>query len=412
MKISELATKRRILILGFGKEGHSTLKFLKKIVPRADIGTADKKDGPDYLLKQQEADLVIKSPGIPKQLVTVPYTTATNIFFANTQGMIIGVTGSKGKSTTASLIYAILKKAGIRVFLVGNIGKPALDALAHGRGSGCTYVYELSSYQLADIAYSPHIAVMTNFFPEHMDYHGGIEEYWEAKKRILAHAGKNDFFVYNPAYPRLVRLAAETRARAVPFIAKLPFGKDRIPLLGKHNRDNVRAALTVANILRVPTAAAEDAVAHFHALPHRLEFVATVKGISFYDDAISTTPESTIAAIETFANVGAILLGGQNRGYDFSLLARRIRERRIPVIVLFPDSGAAIRRALVSVSYVPVQMLATSDMADAVRFVLAHAPKGSVCLLSTASPSYSIWKNFEEKGDLFAQFVRHYRDTV
>lgn len=412
MKLSELARKKRILILGFGKEGHASLGFLKSKIPTAQVDTADQKDGADYLAKQHDYDLVIKSPGIRPELVTVPYTTATNIFFANTHGMVIGVTGSKGKSTTASLIYTILKKAGKPVHLMGNIGSPALDALSTETGPGQIYIFELSSYQLADIAYSPHIAVMTNFFPEHMDYHGGIEEYWEAKKRMLAYAGKNDFFVYNPAYPRLVRLAAETRARAVPFIAKLPFGKDRIPLLGKHNRDNVRAALTVANILRVPTAIAEDAVAHFHALPHRLEFVATVKGISFYDDAISTTPESTLAAIETFANVGAILLGGQNRGYDFSLLARRIRDRRIPVIILFPDSGAAIRRALVSVSYVPVQMLATSDMADAVRFVLAHAPKGSVCLLSTASPSYSIWKNFEEKGNLFAQFVRHYRDTV
>lgn len=412
MKVSELATKKRILILGFGKEGHASLKFLKTAVPGGEFGTADKKDGPDYLLRQRSCDLVIKSPGIPKQLVSAPYTTATNIFFANTQGMTIGVTGSKGKSTTASLIYAILKEAGMRVFLVGNIGKPALDALATERGSGRTYVYELSSYQLADIAYSPHISVMTNFFPEHMDYHGGVEEYWKAKKRILAYAGKSDFFVYNPAYPRLVQLGKETRARAIPFVDELPFGKGRIPLLGEHNRDNVRAAVTVANILHIPVKILERAVARFHALPHRLEFVGTYRGISFYDDAISTTPQSTIAAIDSFANVGAIFLGGQNRGYDFSLLARRISERQIPVIVLFPDSGTAICEALTSVSYAPVHLLETSNMGEAVRFAYSHTPKGSVCLLSTASPSYSVWKNFEEKGNLFAQFVRQYKDSV
>lgn len=412
MNVSEIRAKKRILILGFGKEGHASMKFLRRAVPDAVIDTADKTDGPDYLLRQRGHDLVIKSPGIAKKFVRMPYTTATNIFFANTKGMTIGVTGSKGKSTTASLIFTILKEAGMKVFLVGNIGKPALDALETERGSGRIYVYELSSYQLADIEYSPHISVMTNFFPEHMDYHGGIEEYWEAKKRIVAYARKSDFFVYNPAYPRLVGLAAETQARAMPFVAELPFSKGRIPLLGEHNRDNVRAAVTVANILDIPAKTLEHAVVHFHGLPHRLEFVGTYQGICFYDDAISTTPQSTIAAIDSFTNVGAIFLGGQNRGYDFSLLAGRIAEKQIPVVVLFPDSGAAIREAFNSVPYVPGHLLETSDMVQAVRFAYAHAPKRSVCLLSTASPSYSVWKNFEEKGNLFQQVVRRYKNTV
>ncbi len=411
MKLEHLAGKK-ILIIGFGREGKASLAFLKKMVPSASLTVIDAKDGPGYLDSQEQFDIAIKSPGVLKELVSIPYTTATNIFFGNTRGTVIGVTGSKGKSTTASLIFAILKAAGKRAHLVGNIGNPALDELANEKGTDIIYVYELSSYQLDDIAYSPHISVMTNFFPEHMDYHGGIDAYWEAKKRIVARASASDFFVYNPAYPSLVQLAKQTKANGVPYVTNLPFKESNIPLLGQHNKENVRAAVTVGKILHIPNDQMRDAVTHFRSLPHRLEFVGTYRGISFYDDAISTTPQSTTYAIESFARVGAILLGGQDRGYDFSGLARLIAKKQIPVVVLFPDSGMTIHDVLNRVSYTPRHLLETSDMDEAVRFAYEHAPKESVCLLSTASPSYSVWKNFEEKGNLFQRFVKKYGGRV
>lgn len=407
MKLEGLA-KKKICILGYGKEGKATHSFLQTLVPTAVVSTADQKDGSDYLTGLAAYDVVIKAPGVPKRLVPVPYTTATNIFFANTKGYTIGVTGSKGKSTTASLLYSILKKDGKNVHLVGNIGNPMLTALGKERGSDTIYVIELSSYQLDDIEYSPRISLIVNLFPEHMDYHGCVESYWEAKERIVIQATRNDYFVYNPAIPRLVHLAETTKAKVVPFVKELPFDDTHIRLLGRHNRDNIRAAVTAAGILSVSPETMEKAVAGFRALPHRLEYVGTYRSISFYDDAISTTPESAICAIESFPTVGAILLGGQDRGYDFSRLGKIIAKRRIPTIVLFPDSGESIYRAITNASYAPENLLRTDKMEEAVAFVYAHAPKDSVCLLSNASPSYSLWENFEKKGDLFTQFVREH----
>lgn len=410
MKLKGLSNKN-ILILGFGKEGKATRAFLQTFVPTAVVSIADQKDGPDYLTGLEAYDVVIKAPGVLKRLVPVPYTTATNIFFANTRGVTIGVTGSKGKSTTASLLYAMLKKDGKNVHLVGNIGNPMLTALGKERSSDTVYVIELSSYQLDDIAYSPHLSLIINLFPEHMDYHGGVEPYWEAKERIVAHATRNDYFVYNPAIPRLVQLAETTKAKVVPFVKEFPFDDTHIRLLGRHNKDNVRAAVTAAGILRVSPETMEKAVDGFRSLPHRLEYVGTYRSISFYDDAISTTPESAICAIESFPNVGAILLGGQDRGYDFSRLGKLIAKRRIPTVVLFPDSGESIFRAITGASYIPPYLLRTDKMEEAVVFAYRHARKDSVCLLSTASPSYSLWKNFEKKGNLFQKFVREHSSS-
>lgn len=403
MKIDELQGKK-ILIVGYGVEGRATEVFLKARVPTATIVVADKKDGDEYLAHQSDYDLAVVSPGVAKDPLTIPHTTATNIFFANTSGVTIGVTGTKGKSTTASLIYAILRQAEKRVQLVGNIGSPMLAALNED-DKETVYVCELSSYQLEDIEYSPHISVIINLYPEHMDRHGSVEAYWEAKKRIVAKATEQDFFVFHPDFPELVALAGSTKAKAMPFVSELPFDKKDIPLIGNHNKDNVRAAVTVTAILGVSNEVMHAAVQAFTPLPHRLETVGTYGDITFYDDAISTTPESTMKAIESIQKVGAILLGGQDRGYEFAALVDLLAARNIPVIVLFPDSGEKIESLIKAHPGYAPQILKTSDMKEAVAYVYAHAPKPSACLLSCASPSYSIWKNFEEKGDLFQKFV-------
>jgi UDP-N-acetylmuramoylalanine--D-glutamate ligase len=405
MKLVDLANKK-ILIAGYGKEGQSTHEYLKRYLPNARVDVTDINDGPAYLDKQDDYDLVIKSPGIHKRYIHVPYTTATNIFFANTLGMTIGVTGTKGKSTTSSLIYAMLKKAGKRVHLVGNIGNPMLSELPLEIDTSDIYVCELSSYQLDDIQYSPHIAVIVNVFPEHMNYHGSIEDYWGAKKRIVKFSTPEDFLVYNPRSTKLQELALETTATAMPYVKKLPFPDEDIPLLGEHNKENVRAAVTVGSILSIDKEVMHKAVADFIPLPHRLEHVGEYKGVIFYDDAISTTPESTICAIEAIDNISTIFLGGLDRGYDFQELVNVIHKKNIRTIVLFPDSGDRIEELLkknVDDRYVTLH---TSSMEEAVRFAYDWAPKNTVCLLSTASPSYSVWKSFEEKGDLFQKHVK------
>lgn len=404
MKLTELKNKK-ILIIGKGLEGESAFRFFKQVFPEAVVSIVDQKDGADYLKNQLNFDLAIKSPGVPKDLLKIPYTTATNIFFANISGVTVGVTGSKGKSTTASLIYAILKEAGLAVHLVGNIGKPMLNELLEKRSNKDVYVCELSSYQLADIKYSPHISVITNLFPEHMDYHGNIENYYLAKTNILAYAGKEDYFIYNQNVERLAILAGSTKAKALPYEKELRFSEDKITLLGKHNVDNARAAVTVARLFNITDVIIEAAVAKFKSLPHRLEFVGEFKGVKFYDDAISTTPESTIQALLALPETATIFLGGLDRGYDFSELVELLVNKNISNIVLFPQSGKRIKD-LLDIKNLKLKIFETSSMEDAVKFAYRVTPKGKICLLSTASPSYSIWKNFEEKGDLFQKFVQ------
>lgn len=408
MTTQELKGKN-ILILGYGKEGKATEAYLKAKAAPAHIAIADQKDGPDYLLQQTGYDLIIKTPGINKQLITVPYTTATNIFFANCKNTIIGVTGTKGKSTTASLINHILRASGFKSHLVGNIGNPALTQLLEPAAADEIFVMELSSYMLDDIKYSPHISVILNLFPEHMNYHGSIQNYYEAKKRIVNHAHPDDYFIYSDSYPELQSLAETLKCRTIPY-NDLVLPEGTVKIQGNHNRDNLRAALTVVQLMGVSVNSGFTAAQSFMPLPHRLEHVGTYKNIQFYDDAISTTPESAAAAIETLKAVGTIMLGGQDRGYDYRRLVNLITEKRIPNIVLFPEAGMAIRRLIEESGEYQPHMFETKDMEEAVKFSYNHTPEGTVCLLSTAAPSYSIWKNFEEKGDLFKYFVSKYAE--
>jgi len=404
--ILDVLIHKKVLLVGYGIEGKSAEHFLKANIPDIDITIVDIKDGPGYLEHQKDYDIAIKSPGVRKELLHIPYVTPTNIFFSLVKGKIIGVTGTKGKSTTSTLIYEILHRAGLKAHLIGNIGNPMLSELEKENSSEDIYVCELSSYQLDDLEFSPYISVIINFFPEHMDYHGSVEEYWNSKKRIIAKSTEEDFFVYNPQFKKLAELAAKTKVQSVPYIDHIPFPNEDIPLLGVHNRDNVRAALTVASILRISPEVSHQAIRSFKALPHRLEKVGTYNDITFYDDAISTTPESTICAIQALPKTATIFLGGQDRGYDFHSLADVIAKSSIQTIILFPESGEAIFAELKKTNMDKYNTLKTSDMKEAVEFAYKHTPPHSVCLLSTASPSYSIWKNFVEKGDLFQRYVK------
>lgn len=407
MKINQLKKYKKILILGYGKEGQSTEKFLKKFVPSAEVGIADKKYHSDYLDEQNKYDLIIRSPGVPKQSVTRPYTTATNIFLANINNVVIGVTGSKGKSTTVSLIYSILKRAGKKVHLIGNIGKPMLDELLNEISQDDIFVCELSSYQLDDVRYSPHIATVLDLFPEHMNYHGNVENYYNAKKNIINWSSPEDYFVYNPKFDKLKFWAKNSICKTVPFEQNIPIKDGDTQLIGNHNQENIKAAITVAHLLNIDDRTIVEVVKKFKPLQHRLQLVGKFKEIIFYDDAISTTPESTILAIESLKNIGTIFLGGEDRGYDFKKLVEVIIDYKIPNIVLFPHSGEKIFELLKKVT--EINFLKTKNMEEAVKFAYKYTGQGKICLLSCASPSYSLWKNFEEKGNLFQFFVKKYK---
>ena len=374
---------KKVGILGYGREGHVTEAYIRKTYPHLEIGILDKNDDDQYLERQNEFDLVVKTPGISKTKVNVPYVTATNVFFSQNKNFTIGVTGSKGKSTTASLIFEMLKAGGKKVRLIGNIGSPMLGVFSEAIDPEEIFVVELSSYMLDDIEYSPNIAVLLNLFPEHMDYHGGVENYYAAKENIFR-----------------FQKAGDTALR-FPFSEEIPLSEEEIPLLGKHNQENIRAALAVARLLDISDEAIKEAIMNFKPLPHRLECAGTFEGITFYDDAISTTPESTMMALEALPDVDTIFLGGADRGYDFMELEKSLRAHHVRNIVLFPKTG---ERMLTSRDGFTI--FETESMEEAVAFAFQHTASGKVCLLSTASPSYSLWKDFEEKGVLFKRAVR------
>lgn len=392
------------LILGYGKEGKTSEMYLKQRFPHLRIGIADKADGEGYLEKQHEYDIIVRTPVIPSSLVVRQSVTATQLFFREAgRENILGVTGSKGKSTTSTLLYLMLKESGRKVRLVGNIGVPALESiLGQEREDGELFVFELSSYQLEDLDVSPHIALLTSLFPEHLDHHGSLEAYFEAKRSIIAFQTATDWFACSPelALPQTwVQTVFAQRLQT----HLLPFEIQNTSLRGAHNLQNAILAYTVASELGVSAGDAEQVIASYQGLPHRLQHIGTFKGIEFYDDSISTTPESTIAGIRALQNVDTIILGGVDRGYNFIELEKELREKNVKNIVLFPQSGEHMLS-----SEEGLAILHTSSMEEAVQFAYAHTAKGMACLLSPSAPSYNLFTNFEERGNIFKEEVIKY----
>lgn len=372
----------KVLILGYGREGKVTETYLQRFYPHIQTGAADQKDGPDYLDKQADFEVAVKTPGIPRRYLRIPYTTATNIFFSRVSQTTIGVTGSKGKSTTASLIAAMLDSGGKKVELLGNIGRPMLGALLTDTSPDTIFVLELSSQQLEDAAASPNVAVITTLFPEHMDYHGSVEAYYAAKMNIAKFQTRRDIFVQDRP--------------------EIPVPDHDIPLLGEHNRQNIRAAVAVARQVGVSREAIARAIREFKPLPHRLEFVGEFRDVKFYDNASSTTPESTVAALKTLPRVETIFLGGLDRGYDFQELAAEMQKAGIRNVVLFPNTGSRIKALLPST----MNMLETRSMEAGVRFAYQETAPGKTVLLSASSPSYSLWTNFDEQGREYQKWIK------
>ncbi len=435
---------KKMLILGYGKEGSYIFKHLREKYPNLHLWLADQKtinltkeekinttviSGPNCFKNLDNFNLIIKSPGISDQIqeiklaksAGVSVTTLTNIFFDACPGTIIGVSGTKGKSTTASLIYHILKTAGKKVHLVGNIGTNPLPLLEKAKKDDI-FVYELSSYQLSTLEKGPKIAVLINIFPDHLPYHNGFKNYANAKANISLKQKVGDYFIYNDEFSFIKNLAKKTKAStlnynkkylikngAIYYNKKQLLNNKDINLLGDHNLKNITAAMTTVSLFKIPTTTIIKSLKTFKPLPHRLENIGKYQGITFFDDAISTTPESTMAAISCVQDsLETIILGGEDRGYKFDKLIIFLKKIKIKNIVLFPDSGKRIKESLVKIyglKKLP-QLLETREMAEAVLFAYKNTSSGKVCLLSTASPSYSIFKNFEEKGDLFKEAVK------
>lgn len=393
MLISELKNKS-IVILGFGREGQDTFKFLKQLFPEKEICIADQKLGKNYLEKINDYDVIIKSPGIPFKILPKSalkkITTQTEIFFDNCPGKIIGVTGTKGKSSTASFIYQTLKKAGLKAHLVGNIGQPVLAFLSEAEPESI-FVYELSAHQLYGLKKSPKIAILLNIYPEHLDYYRTFREYANAKSNIAKFQSKNDYLIYNSRDKEVVKIARKSKAK-------------KISIKGKYYELNMAAARAVAKIFKVPE------LKKFEFLPHRLEYVGKFKDISFYNDSLSTIPETAIEALDFLGNkVQTLILGGFDRGLDFRKLAQRIRKSHVKTLILFPTTGQRIWQAMIEVGPQSLKHFFMKDMKTAVKLAYQHTNRSKICLMSPASPSFGIFKDYAERGEMFKKFVKKYR---
>ena len=394
MKLSELKDKK-ILILGFSREGQDTFKFLKQLFPKKEICIADQKLDKNYLKKLGGYDVIVKTPGIPFKILPKSslnkITTQTEIFFDNCPGKIIGVTGTKGKSTTSSFIYQTLKKAGLKAHLVGNIGQPVLAFLNEAEPQSI-FVYELSAHQLYGLKKSPHIAVLLNIYPEHLDYYRSFLEYAKAKANIAKYQTKNDYLIYNSQDKEVNKIARQSKAR-------------KIPIRGKYYELDMAAAKAVAKLFKIPE------LKKFEFLPHRLEFVGKFKDISFYNDSLSTIPQTTIEALNFLGDkVQTLILGGFDRGLDFEKLAQRLKKSKVKTVILFPTTGQRIWQNMIEVGPQSIKHWFVKNMETAVKLAYQHTDKGKICLMSPASPSFGVFKDYAERGEMFKKFVKKYRD--
>ncbi len=436
-----------VLLLGYSREGQSTHKWLTKHYPNISVTIADAQQvvpvegttptivsGAGYLDSLSAYDTVIRSPGISPYLPQlVAYTkagghmtSATSIFLSLARERTIGVTGTKGKSTTASLIAHILSGTFSDVRLVGNIGKPMLD-FVDDMTTDTWFVAELSSHQLADVHISPHIAVLLGIVPEHLDYYPSLEAYIEAKTHITRFQSREDILICNPLSPHIAQVAHDTHAQTLLFgdkndtsvvytqdgsiVSRIAGGTEvvmhiaDVPLLG--NIENVMAAATAARALDIPAATIGAAIHPFKALPHRLEPIGEYRGITFYNDSLATIPQATMHALEALGSrVETLIAGGYDRHIDFTELGAYIATHPVKTLILFPDTGARIWEAIQgSKPTTTMEKIDVSSMKEAVNAAFTHTAPGKICLLSPASASYNMFRDYADRGEQFRACV-------
>lgn len=453
---------RQIYIFGLGLEGFSTYNYLRKIFPEKKLILIDDKPPQDLDQHWQQAasnpyttittadtfldtitnyeigsGVMFKTPGIPithplikkAEQKNLDFNSNTNLFLqiVREHQTIIGVTGTKGKSTTSALINHVLAKAGCKTVLAGNIGQAPLDLL-HQEIRADYYVLELSSHQLLNLRSSPHFAVILNITPEHLDYYPDFASYTAAKARIVQFQHKDDFVVYNPLFELPRQIADNSKAKKLPFGKKtanqadhpdpLAYIQDNaiyyqqekiadiseLPLKGEHNLLNSLPAVVIAKQLGAETAAIRAGLQSFQPLAHRLEEVAEVKGVTFVNDSLSTTPEAAIAAINSYeGRPMALIAGGHERQQDFSALAHTIDESDVRMLLYFNPTGSRLANEIKNPNLIKEEVL---SMEEAVAAASQFARNGWVVLLSPASASFGTFKNYEDRGNQFTAAVR------
>ncbi len=405
---------KKVAILGYGLEGQDAEKYFKSLGD--DVAILDRKFDENYLEYLGNFDTIVRSPGVYRFLPEivkaekggVEITSALKIFFEKCPGKIIGVTGTKGKGTTSTLIYEILKNAGKDAYLVGNIGKPYLELLPKLKKDSLV-VMELSSFQLIDLAMSPHIAVVLNITLDHMDWHKDKEEYIKAKENIVRHQTKNDYAVINSEYDVPRSFSKLTKGKVILFSKKDLESKykEKLLLRGEHNLENIAAAVSVAKIVGVNKNTILRAVQTFKGLEHRLELVDSVNGVTFYNDSFATGPQPTIAAIKSFTEPETLILGGSDKGLDYTELGEVIHKKsNIKNIILIGSTAGKIRVAIGEKDLkTAIYDLGFTLMKEIVGKAFEVTPKGGVVILSPASASFDMFENYKDRGMQFKKAV-------
>ena len=410
----------KIVIAGFGVEGQSNLRYFREKFPEADFLVADEREKVDNLPENvayqtgfsglEDADLIIRSPSLPPKKINTSgqIWSSTNEFFANCPATIIGVTGTKGKGTTCSFISSILRAAGKTVHLVGNIGVPALDILLKIEKNDIV-VYELSSFQLWDLQKSPHVAVVLMIEPDHLNVHADFNDYLAAKANIAKSQTADDYVVYNSQneFSSSIADASLAQKKEYPFVLSDDI-ISAIRLPGKHNIDNACAAIAAVKSI-LPNVSDDEikrGLSEFTGLPHRLKFVAEKYGVKYYDDSISTTPGSAIAALKAFVEPKILILGGSDKGADYSELAKEIARQNVRLIIINGANVDEIREVLreekVDCEIVQLNM---AGMKEVAKLAKNKAQSGDVVILSPAAASFDMFKGYSDRGEQFVAAV-------
>ena len=416
--IAQRLNGRRILIWGYGREGKSTERYIREHCAPASVDVFEgKKDGFD-----EE-----KSPGIVMPEDDPKVTSQTELFLSEFRDQVVGITGTKGKSTTSAMLYEVLRACGRDALLVGNIGQPCLDD-ADIVTPDTVVVYEMSCHQLEHCHVSPAVGVFLNLFEEHLDHYGTLEAYFRAKSHVASYMRSGDIFYRGCNVPEISTRANVLRVHEDSWItaerveqelsccdadlgalsASLAFGDAparhfRLSIAGLHNQYNAAIVYDIAvRVFACDPERAEQAINAFRGLPHRLEYAGTYDGIAYYDDSISTIPEAAINAVDAVPDTATVLIGGMDRGIDYDILINFIRRRSDLNFILAYASG---KRIYEQVKDCPNVYL-VEDLEQQVAKAGEITPQGRAVVMSNAAASYGYFKNFEERGDCFKKLIQ------
>ena len=438
---------KKIAILGFGLEGKSSYNLIRKYLPQKQIDILIKSFsnddqieqdknvnliiGEEYLDNLEKYDVILKSPGISFKDIDISKIedkiySQLELFLEYKNSMCIGITGTKGKSTTSSLIYEVIKSQNENVELLGNIGIPIFDEIEKIKADTIT-VLEISSHALQYVKRSPDISILLNLYEEHLDHYKSFEEYQDAKFNIFKFQNENNIAIFNLDNKNIQNKNFKYKKTdyAVTFENNQNFltnntmyikdgyiwyNREKIydisnnrKLKGNHNLNNIMFVLAVSKILNLDISKAIKTINEFNPLEHRMEYVGTFDDIEYYNDSIATVPESTIESIKALKNVNTLIVGGNDRGVNQHNLIEFLKKSKIENIICLPKTGEYIYDGLVETNK---RLEKVGTMQEAVELAKKYTKENSICLLSPAASSYGYFKNFKDRGNQFKEYVK------